>query len=136
MPYNHSNVKWNNTGRTLMDQKRMSVLMDQVGRCRNRAQTSLYDLIPEDETPLGDVPIRTAANAPEYYGGMRMDGVRGNGDTVCRTENMPHVYNEVLRSMVTHVEDIVSFAAMDMSNVVIQHDSYLLNRRRTICRTA
>lgn len=90
----YSNVKWDNEGYTFMDLDRMMTLMDQVERCGRKNSISLYDLIPDNASPMTEVLVRTAANAPEYYGGMRMDGVRGSGDTICRTENMPHVYQK------------------------------------------
>lgn len=124
----YSNVKWDNEGYTFMDQDRMMTLMDQVERCGGKNRISLYDLLPDNASPMTEVPVRIAANASEYYGGMRMDGVRGSGDTICRTENMSHVYNKVLESQKTYVEDIISYAAMDTSKVVVLYDSYLINR--------
>ncbi len=123
-----SNVRWNNEGYTFMDQEKMDILMNQIKLCDEKEEVSISDLIPKDASPLSEIPIRTASNAPEHFGGMRMDGIRGQGDTVCRTENMRGVYNEILENQLIHIRDILSYAAMDPYKIKLEYNSYLINR--------
>lgn len=128
MANNTTNVRWGHDGYTFMDLDRMANLMEQLGRCDGKDRTYSYDLLPENSSPIADIPVRSAVNASEHYGGMRMDGVRGSGDVVCRTENMPCVYNEILTNQIKHIEDILSYAAVDTSKITVMYNSYLINR--------
>lgn len=38
------------------------------------------------------------------------------------------IHSEILENQRTHVEDIISYVAMDTSKVVVLYDSYLINR--------
>ena len=122
------NVRYDNDGCTLMNQDKMDLLTVQVSRCGACKEISMRDLIAENKSPLAYIPIRSAVNAPEYYGGMRMDGVRGSGDVVCRTENMPCVYNAILANQLDHIKDIIHYAVKDGVEIKVFHDSYMINR--------
>lgn len=122
------NVRYDTEGITLMDQDKMDLLRVQVTRCPIGSSISMRDLIAENKSPLAYTPIRSAVNAPEFFGGMRMDGVRGSGDTVCRTENMPCVYNAILTSQLEHIKDIIHQTVKDGVEIRVFHDSYMINR--------
>lgn len=128
MADNTTNVRRDQNGFTFMDLDRMGTLMEQLERCDKKSRTYLYDLLPENSSPIADIPVRSAVNSSEHYGGMHMDEVRGSGDVVCRTENMPCVYNEILMNQVTHIEDILRYAAVDTSKITVLYNSYLINR--------
>jgi len=117
-----------NIGYTFMDQGKMSLLKKQISSYNHDRKITLADLVAKDASPLEGIPIRTACNAPEHFGGMRMEGIRGQGDVVCRTDNMPKVYNEILENQITHIKDILSFAAENPEDIRIEYNSYAVNR--------
>lgn len=122
------NINYNNKGFTFMDLRKMDMLQNQLNLCEGKEDVALVDMIARDVSQISEVPVRTAVNAPEHFGGMRMEGIRGQGDTVCRTENMPRVYNEILENQMLHIKDILSFAAIDPDKIKMEYNSYLINR--------
>lgn len=123
-----TNVKCGNKGGTFVDMGRMDALMSQIDGCDGKDDVSIADLIPKSAGPFSEIPVRTAVNATEHFGGMKMDGVRGPGDVICRTEDMQHVYTEILENQMIHVRDILSLAAEDPDKIRVECSSYLIGR--------
>lgn len=121
-------INQRNTGFTFMDQQKMSLLKDQVRSFKENRKMTLSDLVAKEASPLEGIPIRTACNASEHFGGMKMEGIRGQGDTICRTDNMPKVYNEILENQMTHIGDILRFAVENPEDIRIEYSSYAINR--------
>lgn len=58
MTDNTTNVRRDQNGFTFMDLDRMGNLMEQLGRCDGKSRTYLYDLLPENSSPMADIPVR------------------------------------------------------------------------------
>lgn len=89
---------------------------------------SIAELIPGYTSGLSNLPIRTATNAPEHYGGMRMDGIAGQGDVVCRTEDMKKVSVEILNSRRRRVRDVLALVTDRPDDFVVEFDSHIVDR--------
>lgn len=89
---------------------------------------SISELIPCHTSGLSNLPIRTATNAPEHYGGMRMDGIAGQGDVVCRTEDMKKVSVEILNSRRQRVRDVLALVTNRPGDFIVEFDSHIVDR--------
>ncbi len=89
---------------------------------------SAGELIPGYTSALSNIPIRTATNAIEHYGGMRMDGIAGPGDVVCRTEDMEKVSAAILDSRRQRVRDILALVSSCPDDFVVDFDSHIVDR--------
>ena len=89
---------------------------------------SISELIPGYTSGLSNLPIRTATNSMEHYGGMRMDGIAGAGDVVCRTEDMQRVRVEILNGRRQRVRDVLALVTSRPDDFVVEFDSHIVDR--------
>lgn len=120
-------------GTTLADRKTYENLSMQFAGAAERLEgtggtMSIADLIPGFTSGLSNIPIRTAVNAIEHFGGVVLGALREAGDVVCRAEDVPAVNAAIIESRRERVREILALVTDRPDDVEIGHDSHELER--------